>query len=347
MLKKSLVLGLLSIAGILPVLFAVVAEKLTFSHPNGFVRKFPAHILGEYRQMLLEVNSYYIAGTTDNYIYLANYTAPKHILKVSYDLGDTTHLRLQFVGNLPLSVQSPWIFIRQDKIYFADRLSGYVYEGSLRDLKMRPYPLNDTERFTIFLPFFKSSFITRSFDTSIQQFVLKKYNYHSQGIKGLYVPDKNPDGIFGTDGMLHYSDQDTSFFFVPYYHNQLLKLDTSLRLIEKYKTIDTVSTPSFRIADLKSDRQLVIEGEHALVNKRSYTNRQRLYVQSLLMAENEDPESFKNCSLVDVYSTSDGSYLHSFYIPDLDGKKISSFVVSGKRLIVLYDFTLVIFTFTI
>jgi hypothetical protein len=74
-----------------------------------------------------------------------------------------------------------------------------------------------------------------------------------------------------------------------------------------------------------------------LVNRRAKIANHKLYIQATIQADNESKKVFSDNSVIDVYRMSDGLYLHSFYIPQYQSKKLNNFEVSGQTIIVLYD----------
>ncbi len=62
-----------------------------------------------------------------------------------------------------------------------------------------------------------------------------------------------------------------------------------------------------------------------VVNKSAVVDDGHLFVHSNLMANNEASKAFDEASVIDVYSLTDGAYKFSFYIPDYQSHKASSF----------------------
>lgn len=68
-----------------------------------------------------------------------------------------------------------------------------------------------------------------------------------------------------------------------------------------------------------------------------------LFVQSGLLANNENRELFSRASVVDMYEESNGRYRYSFYIPHFQEESLKSFHVNKNDLVALYDHYLVLY----
>src|SRR5690606_23761035 len=81
-----LITGTLIISTSVIVLLFISSEHI-MKRENPFVRRFLPHHIDKAEYMDLEVNSYYIAGLSNDTIYLGNYTAPLLVTAVATDLS--------------------------------------------------------------------------------------------------------------------------------------------------------------------------------------------------------------------------------------------------------------------
>ena len=118
-------------------------------------------------------------------------------------------------------------------------------------------------------------------------------------------------------------------------------MDTSLNLIYRGKTIDTTTTVKIKLSRINTTHQITFGAPPTLVNKHSCVFGNDLFISSGLLAKNENENSVKGSSVIDVYDLRKGQYRFSFYIPDYEGFKLKGFVVSGKKIIGIFDHYLV------
>jgi hypothetical protein len=91
------------------------------------------------------------------------------------------------------------------------------------------------------------------------------------------------------------------------------------------------------LGEIRSESSITMSKPPLFVNYYSCIANGSLFVQSALMANNEDKSVFNRNSVVDVYEVKDGHYRFSFYIPDFQGNKVKSFRVFGDNLFIIYD----------
>src|SRR5690606_35032394 len=90
-------------------------------------------------------------------------------------------------------------------------------------------------------------------------------------------------------------------------------------------------------AHFRSSQRTIQTRPSVVVNARSFVFQSRLFIQSRMMAGNDDVETFERSSVIDVYNVLEGSYIFSFYVPDLNGHALNDFMVIRDMIIVLYD----------
>jgi hypothetical protein len=69
----------------------------------------------------------------------------------------------------------------------------------------------------------------------------------------------------------------------------------------------------------------------------------KLFLQSMLKADNEYELDFNENSIIDIYDLKNGDYKGSFYIPAYEGKKAHQFQVISHQLYALYGKTVVLY----
>jgi hypothetical protein len=306
------------------------------SRPNAFIRSFPPHLAIPERIVDLHYNSWYVAGATASKIYLGNAIAPSRLLVADTAFRDTARISLKFLrtpelitGYSMVTVDSPFIFLMEGRLPLMMR-------GNLSDLTI------DRERagtpFSLCVPISSRSSIVRIWDARQQQNLLAKIFLDTTAVvRGEHILEKQQDGIFSTDGMLSYDDSSKRVVYVYFYRNQINCLDTSLNLLYRSRTIDTISYAQLVLGRLNAQGDITLAKPPVFVNRQICAANGLLFVRSALKANNEETSVFKGNSVVDVYWLRDGHYRFSFYLSDFLGNKIRSFRVVGHRLLAIYD----------
>lgn len=324
---------LLSIAAVW--LLYLASEKINH-RPNGFIRLVPPHMAIPEKILDIKYNSYYIAGASPAHIYLGNAIAASYLFKMDYSLSDTAHMRLSLAPGTKLSGPAT-VIVDPPHIYMTEGTQGAILYASLEDLVL--HRLSEGNRqFYNASPVSPASFIMRLYDSARHQNVLAKRTLDTAFIQPRNpVLEKQVDGVFCTDGTLHYDPETAKLVYVYYYRNQFVCLDTNLNLQYKGHTIDTVTHARIKVASLISEGKNTLASPSGVVNRLSCTDGKWIYVNSKLMANNERKAEFDKVSVIDVYSLKDGSYHFSFYLPGLGNTKMRSFRVFSKTLVALYD----------
>ena len=333
---KWVVCSVLVSTGLVVILFL---GSYDFSEQkNDFLRRFDPNVLSAADTLFLFYNSYYIAGSTERTVYLGNHTAALHALALNVDvLKDSTHIRLNVLGiehyrfwSLRLKVDSPYFFL-------ADGGVPVIFGGEIRNWRAKRH-MFDSAFFADAAPIGFRSFVIRSVSSGTGGYELGKERDWDEHIT-LYpeLLEKQVDGRFCVDGMMMIDAGGNRFVYLYYYRNQFVVTDTSLTLLYRGKTIDTVSRAKITVADIHSEQSRTINSPPLIVNKRGSMYKNWLFVNSALIANNETREIFLNSSVIDVYNLETGKYHFSFYIRDFEREKMQDFVVTGDRIVVLYD----------
>ncbi len=323
-----------SILVILGLFFISIAQK---RQKNGFVRLFPPRLIGYLAKKDLGFNSYYIAGTTENTIFLGNTVASIQVITTNYLLTDTHHIALHTAAKVPVAWGAARLKVDSPKVFLTESIVPSFFIGTLDslqpiDIKYKRIPFSKE------LPIAGSSYILRVYDSAAKCNTLIKTNPGLAGNPSAsFTLTKQLDGIFCTDGILLYNKNTASLFYVYYYRNEFVKLDTNLQVLLKGNTIDTIRHAALKIITDSFTHQIRMAAPPVFVNKRACVTDRWLFINSGLMANNEDRDSFTSFSVIDVYSAITGKYKYSFYLPPYNGNRVTNFTVSGNHLIAIYD----------
>lgn len=327
--------------GIISMLMGILYVKSSLSkgtYRGNFKRKFIKETVSppEYA-LALPYNSYYIAGATVNEIYLGNRIDPLHMIIIDTQSSDTVHVRLSV--DLPehkskrkftVSIDSPYYFLMNGNL-------PAVFRGRLHEWNAAK-PMASHDYFVDAVPVGTSSLVMRSYSVRSKGFALAKKTGSEGNLEFNYrLLEKQIDGIFCVTGNLHYSREMGKLVYIYNYRNQYLVMDSSLNLSYRANTVDTFSHAPIKIAKIKSEGSHILASPPTMVNRKTTVNDRYLYVNSNVMASNEDIRDFRNGAVMDVYDLSEGRYCFSFHLPHYNGKRLTDLIISNGKLIALYD----------
>lgn len=332
-----------SLSGSMVSSIAVVVGLIFFSgvlrdRRGSFLRLFPSHPVLEKASFDLGYDSYYIAGGTENSVYLGNYTAPLHMVSLNLAKVDTQHVKLELEGTANKKFWSVTVAVDSPYFYAHDGVIPKIFRGHVKDWYATPTRY-DKEYFLDLLPIDSARFFIKSLDGKTGESMLgmitadSPYYHFDRNIL-----EKQVDGFFCKDGtMLHNKTLGLSIY-VYRYRNQYLLVDTLLTKVATLRTIDTVSKARIKVSKVKEEGTREMSAPPLTVNKRAATFSNFLLVQSALVAQNESQEIHKEASVIDVYALPSGKYQFSFYIYHFAGREpLRQFCVFGKTFVALFD----------
>lgn len=339
MIKKDaiwiLTCFLLSI-GVVAILFAM--SKDMRNQPGSFLRHFPPHPVTESEALDLGYNSYYIAGGTPHNIYLANYTAPLHIVTASKTLSDTQHVKLNIKGIVEQKFWAIRVKVDSPHYYVTDGAVPAIYLGNVHQWSAERYAYDNTF-FQDIVPISNQSFFIRALGNPVRENILGKISTvppHVKMQKGIL--QKQVDGVFCTQGMIHYSKLRNELIYLYRYRNEYILMDTTLTVSNKYHTIDTTTRANIEVGTIESSGSTTLSSPSRAVNKHSSIWGNLLFVSSNLLARNEHTKAHDNATVIDVYDLSKGEYQFSFYIYNYKGtEKLKEFSVFGHTFYALFE----------
>jgi hypothetical protein len=339
-----LVSCLLGSVVIVVALAALYAFQSTGAANDSFSRVLATDLVTDTKVVDIKYDSYYIAGATPDDAYLGNGIAPLHLLKVNMARYDTQHIKLAIdslqkykLGHLQVKVEYP-------DFYIADGAMPAIFKGTVGEWRAKRNAHSGTY-FTHSVPITPNSFAIRTLNTHTHEFALAKQSAVTPDVKFNHaLLEKQVDGLFCTDGTLHYNRELKQLVYLYFYRNQFICMDTSLNLLYRGHTIDTTSHVKIKPGKISSANALTMAAPPLLVNKRSCVYGNRLFVHSGMIGKNEDSKVFNKSSVIDVYDLTDGEYVLSFYLDNYDRHKMKNLTVVGNKLIALYDHYMIVYT---
>lgn len=324
------------------VALVVMSEELRDSS-GSFLRVFPPHPVMEGDTLAIRYDSYYIAGGTPSTVYLGNSTAPLHLLEVNLETLDTVHVRLRIKNIKQQKFWAPRLQVDSPFYYLTDGAVPVLYRGNVNTWEGERY-LSDSTYFRSIIPLTHRSFIVKSLNGTTGENILGKLTAWSPYPQfRADILQKQIDGVFCTDGMMHYNKALNRIFYLYYYRNEFIVIDTSLTVQYSGHTIDTNSFAKINPVLITSTHTRVLSSPPLYVNLGCHSNEHWLFIHSALRARNEAEVSFNRSSTIDVYTLPDGKYTFSYHVYPYSDKKMIEFRVYGNRMIVLYDKLLRVF----
>jgi hypothetical protein len=304
--------------------------------PNGFIRLFPPHPISAREVLDLRYNSFYIAGITDHWIYLGNHTTPAFLFAFDHKLKDSQKLKLKIPSGLHFTRESTLVMVDSPDVYLTEYKNSLILAGRLDSLNMQV--IEDSMAFLESMPVSSRSFVLQMDNETHNQNLLARKNYNLQNLPYISsLLDKKHEGIIMADGKLLFEKNSGRLFYIYYYHNQFLSIDTNLNLVYSAKTIDTISSPQIKLSMINGGTDVTMAAPPLMVNKKSSLNSKWLFINSGLRANNEIKESFDSSSVMDIYELTNGRYQFSFHVVDYNNEKLKSFQVYNQEMIVLYE----------
>ncbi|MFX1705048.1 hypothetical protein PV783_13890 [Chitinophaga sp. CC14] len=338
-LFRLFLLGAGAIASILVLFF--ITQNYN-DRRNNFVRLFPPHIAWLQDELDLGVNSFYIAGTTDQNIFLGNTTTPAYITRSNIDRIDTSRFRVMIAPDTKILYDKGQYSIDSPYINLVDLVSRKMLMTSNPNDKLYPVALPQLLiAQTVLLN--QADIVCRTYDVKADRAYLKKYAItQNEPASTLELP-KQSEGLFSPDGNLIYDAVKKQLVYVFRYKNQFLVIDTNLQLIKANRTLDTNTFAKVQRVYIASQNKMTMSKPPVVVNASSALWNGLLFIKSPLLSSNENRSSFKNNEPIDIYNTNTGAYLYSFYLPKFKGSTCREFTVRKNKLLALYDHYLLSF----
>lgn len=334
-----IITGLVSCA-IVYLLFSW-SERIMHYH-NTFVRRFPHFPAVFAKEINLGSSNYYFAGADNDKIYLGNYSAPLQITEVSKEGTIEQHAVQLSRKNLPftsiqIKVMPPYFFVVDGNV-------PTIFKGKMSDW-LAKYTIKGKSYFSIIQPIDSTSLILRATLISSKTNTLGRINLNDT-TKLSFAPEliqKQIDGVFDTDGQLHYDTFNKRIAYVYTYRNEYIVADSNLNLLHRGNTIDTVSQAKLDVVTVKSNGETKLASPPLIVNKSSALHKNLLFVNSQLAGQYESLEMWKKASIIDIYDINNKKYVFSFYIYDVGHKKLRNLYVQGNHLYALIDDKLILY----
>ena len=306
-----------------------VSSEHIMKRENPFVRRFMPHHIDKAEYLDLEVNSYYIAGLTNDTIYLGNYTAPLLITAVPTDLGAKVEHQIK-LDETQRSFRSLSVSVQENEFFVSDGTIPIIYKGNTNNWIATKY-MQEKVYFSLLQPMENNAFLFRSQRAGSGEHVLGRLDVNDSTSFELYddALQKQIDGVFDTDGQLVTDAKTKQGVYTYYYRNQYLVYQQQGNRFVTGKTIDTTTLAKIEVTTLANgERKMGAPPQK--VNSKTYAYNGLLYIKSELMGKNEPRSMWAQASVIDVYDYNRKEYQYSFYAYDHQSDKIKEYALNDR-----------------
>lgn len=335
-------LFLSAVGSIVIVIVLFLSSEEIMQYQNPFIRRYPHHPVTLKHTIDLKYNSYYFAGAGNNKVYLGNSTVPLYLLSIDSKLRQKK-IRVEMDRHRFL-FKSFRMAVRPPYFYIIDGRTPALFSGKTMDWKARLQQAK-SPYFNIAVPIDSTRIVFRGISRKTNSNILGifKSGNESGAIMAPELLQKQTDGIFDTDGMLHYSDEMKRIVYLYSYRNEYIVADQKGKLDYRGNTIDTVSRAQTKVAYLKDKKEQTMAIPIITVNAKSSVCGHLLFVNSNVPGRYEKKKVWKQTSVIDVYDLSKKAYLFSFHIYGIGDQKLRNFLVTPDYVYALIDTKLVVY----
>lgn len=321
-------IGTIIVSSAVVVLLFISSEHI-MKKENPFVRRFLPHHIDKAEYLDLEVNSYYIAGLTNDTIYLGNYTAPLLITAVPTNLGTKVEHQIK-LDETQRSFRSLTVRVQGQEFFVSDGTIPIIYRGSINDWMANKF-MEEKIYFSLLQPLGSNAFLFRSQRASNGEHVLGRLQVNDSTTFELYndALQKQIDGVFDTDGQLVTDARTNQGIYTYYYRNQYMVYKPQENQFVRGKTIDTTTLAKIEVTTLANGEKKM-GAPPQKVNAKTYAYNGLLYIKSELLGKNEPKSMWNQASIIDVYDYNKNEYQYSFYAYNHQKDKIKEFALNDK-----------------
>jgi hypothetical protein len=326
-------------------MFAIVStSRQQYEIKHGFNRTFRPGVQLQLVKSINVESPLYIAGLSNGNIYF--HTSDPH--KIVYtdtslnsvqtiSLAIDTAISPYLANGFSTSVRYPDVFIFAYNI--AAILTYNLQNGKQAEI---PAPGNYNNAVQIS----DSAFVLKYFtgDSTDQSFC-KLNIFTGQVIKNTQLTEDLSSG-----GILLYNEQNACCYYVHNYNNRVTVFDTAFNSGRVAHTIDTFTKSQIQYLSRNktgSDDMLYKpKGDRMLINYLSQLHEGRLYVNSVIKADNETLLTNKPETAIDIYNANMDKYLESFYLPLPHKQHLKSFRIFNRKILATYTNYIALYEFS-
>jgi hypothetical protein len=306
-------------------------------YKGAFTRKMlPDHFIKLDKIVDLEVNSYYIAGTAKDNIFLGNHTAPLLLVKFNRDLEKKESIRIQIEGiDEGDTIEPLQANVWETGFALSNGQTGRIVYGKSKPWIAKNLFSDSVYFFTTIVHLKDLDFIVRSYNNITKSYELAKISPNTPHIKfNTSLLNRQIDGLFCLEGTMTFNSYHGTLVYAHRYRNELVLADSNLNLIKRATTLDTISHARVTVSEI-NDNTSVMSTTPPQQNLNCATDGDYIFVNSNVLSKSEDDATLDNKSIIDIFKIQDGSYVGSFYIPYYKSNRINSMLALNSSLITM------------
>jgi hypothetical protein len=343
----SITIGLAIVLSFSLLLYYKINNKKEFLKEKGFVRKFlyDRDVSLKFKVDLKE-DDYKCLGYAKKRIFLYGHrNRTLVILSDSMPLYENLIVSFDTLLKKQIEISNTYLDTLMNKVYFFSNTERSIYEYDFHSRKI-------TNVLKLNLPF------QNGFKTNTQEYILTqqvgkelKFSFYSYRLNNqlseLRATGKESNLQLKNmidDGRLIQANQNY-LVYVSYFKNPVFLLDSNLKVVAKFKTIDTISVgPSVVFIGANGTGTLKYTSALRITNQNFIVSSGTLFVNSLVKGENENNKDFKNNNVIDTYNLNEYvNYVGSYYFPKLENMQITDFYILDNKLFFIYPETIILY----
>lgn len=334
--KKIALSGLLVILAFLTVFVLWKTSDEPNTKNNGFVRTFISKDLKPIAEIALPIKIISIAGLIGDSLYFATVT-PGEIAKLNVQTQEWTK-EMFIQDSLTRAELSNATILQVDKwgIALFDGTAKLIFTRSWSDKTVKVQSV--AEPFTRAVRFSTHSVAMRKFKTGEKEQYFSRYDLNTNTIlhENLVTEPLGDAGLV-TSGYLDFDEQGHGIY-VTRYANHIYSLDSNMNTVRRGTTIDTFSNFTLDKSKVinKKVGMITNDGPPHVINKSIAVADRKIYIYSLVRADNVPVNQFITNNVIDVYRVNGLKYFGSFSIPTKDKNRIHEFTIKHGNLYALY-----------
>ncbi len=342
--SKAIWLSSFGVGSCVVILLLYNESERIVHYQNTFIRRYPLHVAQERQRLDLKFNSYYLAGAEGRKIYLGNSSTPLVVTVIDTALQNIVKYQINLLQR-DLPFKMPLLKITGSAFYFYEGAAPYIFSGNTADWKAT-LRLSSGTRFTQLTPIGPQFVAVRFMDNKNGENQIGTINLNDTSKVNIATSllQKQIDGIFDTDGYLHFDTKLNRLVYLYRYRNQYIVATSGLQPDYRGNTIDTVTHAHISLVKNKTTGMTTYARPPLIVNKMSALNEERLFVNSTLPGKFEKDQLWKTASIIDVYDLKSKTYQSSFPIYHIGNNRLDSFIVRGNNLYAIVGTALVHYT---
>lgn len=318
------------------LLIILNSANLPNKESNGFIRKYKFENIRPVAERNIFSMVRRISGYKEDVIYFSG-RSPQWVLATDYSFSKVDTL-LYNVG-LSDKLRDPGIYVDSPNVFMYANEISYLLKGTINSKKLDTVRLK-TDLITRNAQISTSRLAVRSIDSSQTTQLFKVIDCISGDVlhQSAIVSSKYFGG-FDVDGILRFDRKLQQLYYIQMFSNEIFCMDTSLNVIYKSHTIDTMHTNKV-VVDLVTESgttKIMATQPRAAVNKFVDVADGKIYVVSGLRGDNEKLASFNRIIPIDIYSGINGEYLFSISIPKTQKEKLLDLKVFNNIIGIVYE----------